>query len=67
MSGVKFSDPSDPPWGPHIDIGTPQTKPGPVYLRNHWMDFQDLKVILGVFHHAEPIYDTLKTIQCSFK
>jgi len=30
------------------------------------MDFNDLKVILGVFHNAESIYDTFKAITGSF-
>jgi len=30
------------------------------------MDFNDLKVNLGVFHHAESIYDTFKAIGSSF-
>jgi len=30
------------------------------------MDFNDLKVILGGFHDAESIYDTLKAITGSF-
>ena len=31
------------------------------------MDFNDLKVILGVFHDIESIYDTFKAIRGSFK
>ena len=30
------------------------------------MDFNDLKVILGVFHDAESIYDTFRAITNSF-
>ena len=30
------------------------------------MDFNDLKVNFGVFHHAESIYDTFKAIGSSF-
>ena len=37
-----------------------------VYLCKYWVDFNDLKVILGVFHDAESIYDTFKAITGSF-
>jgi len=31
------------------------------------MDFNDLKVNVGVFHHAQSTYDTFKAIVSSFK
>ena len=63
--GVQIFGPLDPLRGP-LSISGPLGLNPRLSPQVYWMDFNDLKVILGVFHDAESIYDTFKAITGSF-